>query len=253
MARRVEGPGGIGKVLPPRDPFLVEAERWADQATMRVYPDVVPVDGFATHLPNLPVVITVARSWVARGHECGDPAAALADYRRAIRLGRLLRQEDATVINDLVGLACIRLGADALYEHAARAGDQALALTTAIALGEHPAQRLRTAQLLTRVNVASSLHVAGDGAMTLALSDEQLDDLVTVVEKRPERRFRGEALLQLGFVKFLGTEAQKEKARALLERVAAGGDPVLSRLAAWSRDTRPTKEERDALTFPPRS
>jgi hypothetical protein len=59
--------------------------------------------------------------------------------------------------------------------------------------------------------------------------------------------------LRLGFVRFLGTDAQREKARAVLDRAAAGKDPVLSRLAAWSRDTKPTKEERDALSFPPKS
>jgi hypothetical protein len=250
MKRRVEGPPDVGKILPPRDPFLLEAEKWADQATMRFYPDVFPVDGFATHLPNLLVAITIGRSWVARGMASPDPGAALADYRRAIRLGRLLRQEDATTINDLVGLACIWMGAQAVYEHATRTGDQALALTTAIVIGEHAPQRLRTAQLLTRVSIVSYVHVSAGGAMSLDLPEERLEDMLKVAETRPERRFRSEALLQLGVVRFFGTDAQKEKARAFLDHVAAAGDPVLSRLAAWSRDTRPTKEELDAISFP---
>jgi hypothetical protein len=81
---------------------------------MRFYPDCFPLEGTDTQLPNLLVPLTFAKPWVARGLALEDPARAKEDFRRAIRLGRLLRQEDATIIADLVGLACIRHGAQAL-------------------------------------------------------------------------------------------------------------------------------------------
>ena len=122
MARRVQGPGELGEVLPGTDPLLLEAEPWCDQATMRFYPDFFPIKGYATQIPNLMLQLTFAKSWVARGMAASDPAKAMEDFRRAIRLGRLLRQEDATVIQDLVGLACIRDAALGVYELAVKEG-----------------------------------------------------------------------------------------------------------------------------------
>ncbi|HEX7529451.1 MAG TPA: hypothetical protein VF425_10095, partial [Thermoanaerobaculia bacterium] len=132
MKRRVEGPGEFGLVLPPNDPLLKEAEPWADQATMRFYPDVWAAEGASTPIPNLLVAMSFARSWVARAGSNPDAQAAMEDCRRAIRWGRLLRQEDGTIIQDLVGLASIRLGAEQLYALAARRGDQPLMLAAAI-------------------------------------------------------------------------------------------------------------------------
>ena len=68
------------------------------------------------------------RRWVARGLRSPDPELGLEDCRRVIRLGRLLRQEDTVIISDLVGLACIRMGTQGIYEIAVREGDAKLAL-----------------------------------------------------------------------------------------------------------------------------
>ena len=87
MDRRVDGPVELGKVLPPDDPLLLEAEPWCDQATMRYYPDFFPLQGTDTQLPNLLVPLNLAKSWVARGLASDDPARAIEDFRRAIRLG----------------------------------------------------------------------------------------------------------------------------------------------------------------------
>ena len=73
---------------------------------MRYYPDYLELDGYQTVVPNLLFQLNLAKSWVARGMAAEDLDAALEDYRRAMRLGRLLRQEDVTVIADLVGQAC---------------------------------------------------------------------------------------------------------------------------------------------------
>ncbi|MGA7993231.1 MAG: hypothetical protein WCC53_17525 [Thermoanaerobaculia bacterium] len=220
MKRRVEAPDGIGLVLPPDDPLLKEAEPWADQATMRFYPDVWGGEGASTPIPNLLVALSFARSWTARAASSPDAPAALEDCRRAIRWGRLLRQEDATVIQDLVGLASIRIGAERLYALAARRGDQPLMLAAAIVQGEASSQRLRTAQVLTRLSV--------EPGEKSALTEKRVDDLIGAAKSLPDRRFRGEAIVMLGFVRFTGTSAQRVKAEACLAELKSSRDAFMA-------------------------
>ena len=242
MDRRVDGPGDLGKVLPPDDPLLLEAEPWCDQATLRFYPDFFPLEGYATQLPNLVVPLTLAKSWVARGLAAADPSRATEDFRRAIRLGRLLRQEDATIIADLVGLACIRVGAQGVYDAARMTGDAPLAVLASVALGEHAPQRLLTSERVTKVSLAPFARKAADGTPTLDLPDAQLDAVVALARSDPDRRFRGEGILALSIVRALGTKPQKEKALATVKELAATGDALAS-LAAWSLEHPATKAE----------
>ena len=144
MGRRIEGPEWIGEVLPPDDPLLLEAEPWCDQATMTFYPEIFELDGYATRITNLLLPLNFVRSWVARGVAAETTEAAMTDFRRAIRLGRLLRQEDVVVISDLVGLACIHLATRGVYERALADGDLELALLASVVLGEVAPQRLGT-------------------------------------------------------------------------------------------------------------
>jgi hypothetical protein len=226
LQRRVEGPGGLGLAFPPDDPLLKEAEPWADQATMRFYPDVWPAEGTSTPIPNLLVAISVARSWVARAASNPNAPAALEDCRRAIRWGRLLRQEDATLIQDLIGLASIRMGADQLYAIAARRGDQPLMLATAIVLGEAAPQRLRTAAFATGVSV----YLDGKFSVT----DAKVDHLIGVAKASPDRRFRCEAIVGLAFARIKGTSAQREKVEKALGELNASSDAFLSGHARWA-------------------
>jgi hypothetical protein len=228
--RRVEGPEGFGLVLPPDDPLLKEAEPWADQATMRFYPDVLAAEGASTPIPNLLLAITFARSWIARAASSPDSPAAVEDCRRAIRWGRLLRQEDATVIQDLIGLASIRMGADTLYTLAARRGDQSLMLAAAIVQGEAAPQRLRTAQITTR------LVVWVDGNTTV--TEKKVDDLIGVAKTSPDRRFRNEAIVMLGFTRFVGTSGEREKAEKTLEELKGSSDAFVAGNARWALDLR---------------
>ncbi len=141
QARRVERSDDIGMVVAAADELLLEAEPWVDQATMRFYPDVFPMEGAGTRITNLLVMLTMARSWTARGVDADDPERGLDDCRRAIRLGRLLRQEDVVIINDLVGLACIHIGTRGVYRIAQGEGNTELALLASIVLGVAPARR----------------------------------------------------------------------------------------------------------------
>ncbi len=243
MARRTESGGvgdyEIGNVVPPDDPLLLEAEPWVDQATMRFYPDLLPMNGANTPVPNLLLMLNMARGWTARGVVANDPAAGLDDCRRAIRLGRLLRQEDAVLINDLVGLACIHIGTRGIYEIAQRTGDTRLALLASIVIGEVAPQRLFTSQRITSVSVAPFLGQTASGAYTLSLPETRLDTMVEMATKCPDRRFRGEALLDLRVVESYGTPSQQARARDVLDQVIAGGDPVMAPLARSCRATKP--------------
>jgi hypothetical protein len=250
LERRVEGPSDFGKVLAPDDPFLKEAEPWCDQASMRFYPEIFDLKAYDTQIPNLLVPINLARSWVARGETEPDTEKAMADFRRAIRLGRLVRQEDVLVFADLAGLACIRLGAEGIYRRAAKLGDPRLMLVAAIVAGEAAPQRLLTSERLTRIDIAPFLRTDGAGQTVLDLPEKKLDDLLEVAMTSPDLRFRGEAILGLNVVRFLGTPGQKEKALAILTRTAAEGPGHLSRFAAWSRDTAPTAEFLSLLQKP---
>jgi len=228
MKRRLEGPDGIGLILPPDDPLLKEAEPWADQATMRFYPDVWATAGGATPLPNLQVALSFARSWVARAASNADSPAALEDCRRAIRWGRLLRQDDATVIQDLVGLTSIRKGADQLYVLAARRGDQPLMLAAAIVLGEAAPQRLRTAELLTRTPIDDKS----------AITDSRVDYAIQAAKSSGERRFGNEAIVVLGLTRFTGTPAQREKAEKALGELKSSSDALVAGNARWALELR---------------
>ena len=222
--RRVEGPPGFGLVLPPDDPLLKEAEPWADQATMRFYPDVWAGKGGATPLPNLLTAITFARSWIARAASNPDAPAAIEDCRRTIRWGRLLRQDDATVIQDLIGLACIRIGADELYTLAARRGDQPLMLAAAIVQGEAAPQRLRTAEFLTRTRVDDKS----------AITASRVDQAIQAAKASRDRRFGNEAIVMLGFTRFMGTSSQRDKAQKALGELTGSSDALVAGNAHWA-------------------
>jgi hypothetical protein len=242
MARLIEHDPELGMVAPPDDPLLVEAEPWADQATMRFYPDIFPMEGVSTRITNLLVMLTFARSWTARGVDAADPEVGLADCRRAIRLGRLLRQEDVVIINDLVGLACIHLGTRGVYRIAQREGDLELALLASVVLGEVAPQRLMTARTISTVDLAPYLRRAGDGGFRLDLPETQLDALVELAGSLADRRFFGEVIMAGNVILHLGTPDQQGRVRGLLEELAARPDPIVADLARWALDTPPTDE-----------
>lgn len=231
--------GGMEKVLPPDDPLLLEAEPWCDQATMRFYPDFFPMEGYETRVPNLILPLTLAKSWVARGNAAGDPADALVDYRRAIRIGRLLRQEDAVIITDLVGLACIRYGAEGIFELAVEQGDTELALVASLVLGEYAPQRLMTSDRVTGTDISPYATVSPSGEVALNLPDERFDLILDRAKNDLDRRFRGEAIVVLNFVVHYGTAEQKKRTRELLNDLASSSDPVDAQTAVWAREAPP--------------
>ena len=240
--RMVEGPEWLGMVLAPDDPLLLEAEPWCDQATMTFYPDIFELDGYSTRVTDLLLPLNFVRSWVARGLTSETAEAAMADFRRAIRLGRLLRQEDVVVISDLVGLACIHLGTRGVYQRAIADGDLELALLASVVLGEVAPQRLRTMEHLTSTDLLDSIDVNAQEDVALRLRYGKLDAVIEAAEGSPDRRFRCEAIVGLNIVRFLGTPEERNRAFEVLNELAGGADPIVAEGARWSRDN-PTEAE----------
>ncbi len=239
VERREDRGGNFGMVLPADDPLLLEAEPWCDQAEMSFYPELLKPNGWYTQIPNLLVPLNFARSWVARGVESPDPEMGLEDCRRAVRLGRLLRQEDTVIISDLVGLACIRMGAQGIFDIAVRVGDAELALLASIVIGEVAPQRLLTSERITRTWDKHYIREDENGNTILELPDEKLDAILEMASNQPDRRFRAEAIIHLNLVRLMGTESQKERVVSLLTELSANDDPVISETARYSLENEP--------------
>jgi len=240
---RIDGPEWVGKVFPADHPLLAEAEPWCDRATMEFYPEIYPLDGYATRLPDLLFALDLSRSWVARGLAAADREAAMSDFRRAVRLGRLLRQEDVVVINDLVGLACIHLGTRGLYQRAVADGDLEQALLASVVIGEVAPQRLHTAERITATDLSDSIVDRGPDGLELALRPGRLQAMLEAARKAPERRLRCEAIVGLNTVRWLGTAAERAEAFAALDALASDDDAVIAANATWSRDTEMSREQ----------
>jgi hypothetical protein len=234
--RMIEGPDWVGTVLPPDDPLLIEAEPWCDQATMSFYPESFEFAGHTTQITDLLLAIQLARSWIARGVAAENTEDAMEDFRRAIRLGRLFRQEDVVVISDLVGLACIHIGTRAVYRRALSDGDLETALLASAVLGEVAPQRLRTLEAITRTDLADSLRVDGQGNVELALRPGKLETLIEAAGSGAEQRLRLEAILGLNIVRFQGSAKEREQAYEVLDTLANDTDSMIAAGATWSRD-----------------
>lgn len=234
MERRIDRTDWVGKTLPPDDPLLLEAEPWCDQATMVFYPEIFPLDGYATRITNLLLPLNMVRSWVARGLAAESSEAAMADFRRAIRLGRLLRQEDVAVIADLVGLACIHLGARGIYERALADGDLELALLASVILGEVAPQRLGTKKHLTSTDLFDSFQRDDRGKTAFRLQPGKLETVVDAAESAPDRRMRCEALIGLNIVLGFGTSEEARRASEVLTALTGDADLKVADGARWS-------------------
>lgn len=234
MERRFEDPDDFGLIVAPDDPLLREAEPWVDQAVMRFYPEIFPMEGVSTRITNLLVMLTFARSWAARGVDAEDAAIGLEDCRRAIRLGRLLRQDDVVIINDLVGLACIHLGTRGVYRIAQREGDLELALLASIVLGEVAPQRFMSMEKISALDLEPYMRWDSAGAYRLEMPDVFLETVATVSETLTERRFFGEIILPCHVIAHLGTPEQQHRAREILTRLATDDDPIIADFAQWA-------------------
>jgi hypothetical protein len=234
--RMVERSDWVGTVFPPDDPLLLEAEPWCDQATMSFYPEFFAFTGHSTEITDLLLPLQFVRSWVARGMDAETTEQAMEDFRRAIRLGRLLRQEDTILIADLVGLASIHVGTRGVYRRALADGDLETALLASVILGEVAPQRLRTMEQTTLTDLADSMRDDGQGGIGLDLRPGKLEALIETTEGAEERRFRCEAILGLNIVLYHGSTEQRGRAYEVLDALAGDADAKIAEMARWSRD-----------------
>ena len=251
--RRVPSDGPAGEmVLPPNDPLLREAEPWVDQATMRFYPNVWPVRGLSTYtdgppgdrrMANLIHIVTLGKSWAARGRAQTDPAKKKEDFRRVIRLGRLLRQDDVLLLQDLIGTALIRIGMVALYEEARREGDTSMTTITALAHQDSVVIRLETKERLEDFGIRrENLDAEGIWAKmfgpSLELTSQHIDKIIEVATHGKERRFRIEALTLLWYISKECTAAQKKRADQILAASGKDADPIVAGDARYLESAR---------------
>ncbi len=216
------------RVFPADDPLLLEAETWVDQARCSFYPDVWELAGVETPITDLLLTLHFSRSWIARGKLADDPQRAREDFRRAIRLGRLLRQDDVTIIQDLVAIANIRIGAQALYELARREGDAETMVVTALVLADKDAMRQQTARWLTTFE--RSFRPSG-------FSDDELESIIELLGEMTSRRFRMEGLISLQLATHMGTDEQRTRATEVLDEYTRSDDELLAEMARHFRDT----------------
>jgi len=243
MDRRFEDEDDFGLIVASDDELLLEAEPWVDQAVMTFYPEIFPMEGTKTRITNLLVMLTFARSWAAHGVAAKDAEEGLEDCRRAIRLGRLLRQDDVVIINDLVGLASIHLGTRGVYRIAQRTGDSDLALLASVVLGELAPQRFMTMEKISAFDLEPYLRREPSGAHRLDLPDNMLDEMIETAAGLTERRFFGELILTGNVILHLGSSQQQDRVRVLLQELAADEDPIIADFAQWALDNPPTEEQ----------
>lgn len=224
-------------VLPFDDPILLKAEPWVDQQSCRFYPGELQFDSLFYQGPDLSLALSLGRTWIARGYQHFlDPPVAKADIRRALRLGRLLLQDDVTVSQNLVATELIRAGVKALYDLARREGDGFVAALAVLALADSAALRSET---LKRSAVATNVpaHVVEPpiiGRLTgpvLDIRDFEVDDVVVLAGSYASRALRLEALAALYLIEHMGTRSQSERAAAALERLSADSDPLVATAA----------------------
>lgn len=194
------------------------------------------------------MAITAGMSWVARGWSRSDPALAREDFRSAIRLGRLLRQESVTVIQELIGVALIRIGLEALWEDAQRSGDALEVAVIGMAHMNSQAIRWETTSRARLMGIDSD-DFRDEGILrrvfgpSLHLSDEKFASMLETSSRGLERHFRFEAMVGLWAALNLGTRDQKAQAKAALDALAKESDPIVSGQAKWYLATKVDKKQ----------
>lgn len=221
------------KVLPPDHPLLIEAEPWVDSADWSFYPEVWPWQGGSTPIANHLFALQLGRSWVARGQAASNPETALADYRRTVRLGRLLLQDDVVLIQNLIGIALIRTGTEAIFDHARAHGDGAVAALAALAIQDCTALRLELTRRFQRLAVFQDFvsrvtSAEGVSRTELRLPDDRFATLIQTATSDPIRALRIEVVTPLWITSHIGTDAQRKQAQETLDAMAQDSDEMVA-------------------------
>jgi hypothetical protein len=217
------------------EPLLLEAEPWADQATCRFYPGLLPMGGWETRYPDFLHMIHLARAWIDRGDQLTGEAR-MAEYRRAVRLGRLLRQDKVFELQEATGLSLIRMGSRAIYRAARAEGDAGAMVIAAHVLAECEAIHAAWARIgLTgeKVQFLQRLRKKKEPSF-----DGILDDQVKLLAGRTAspampRAARIANMETLWLVLHAGTPGQRKTAREALGALSGDGDEFVAAEASW--------------------
>jgi hypothetical protein len=209
-ATRMTVPDFTLTALPPDDPLLREAERWINQATCRFYSEELSVEEQASRSPNLDMIRMLGFSWVARGSRNQN----IDDLSRAMRLGRLLRQDDVTLAQDQVAMRLVNMAALAMIGMDSR----------------------RIAQVAP-VRTESSAIILQTGDRLILLGSGQITTLISFAEKSADRRFRLDAMHRLHLL-FAGSNADSQRqANDALVRLEHDPDGMVAATARWYLST----------------
>ncbi|MBW3672162.1 MAG: hypothetical protein KY432_10895 [Acidobacteria bacterium] len=229
---------GVGTGYAFDDAFVAEAEQWIENGTMSFYPEVWNLEGPQTNIPNLLFFMKLGRTWIARGHRAETPQPALDDYRRVIRLGRLVRQDDVTLIQDLIGIALIRLGSEAIYELAREQGDAEAMLIAGLAMqdvaGIRNQTKYRMKNLLWGVEDEEAPIFSLRKWFGNEVEEAEFVLASEIATQSADRRFRFEGIESLGFIMRAGEAKYAKRAKEELIRISKNEkDPLVRELAQW--------------------
>jgi len=224
-----------GDILPANEPLIEEAKLWADQSVMRFYPDYYTLNGSFTAIPNLLLPFLLARTWTAMGVDSPNKSVGLGLCRRAIRLGRLLRQEDVCTIADAIGVLCIQTGTKGIYKIALSEGNTKLAFLASIVLGEVAPQNILMRRKFDKSTYLGVPKENDNQEKKLLISERDLEDLITIAKEDPCRRFRMQAIFQMNFIRHLCDSKECiQKVVTALSKLLKSNDPMISQSAQWS-------------------
>ena len=135
------------------------------------------------------------------------------------------------MIQDLIGIACLRLGLDALHDQAQRQGDAVGTTLYAVALADTAGNRHATAERLTVLRIQDAVRKTWRG-LELSLDDHRVSDVLSMATGDPSRRFRIESLGVPWMVRNGGAADQRTKATKALDLLGADADPLVAAAAS---------------------
>lgn len=219
-------------------PFVLESEKWIENRSMSFYPAVWGMEGPGTKIPNLLFFLKLGRTWIAKGNVAEAPASAIEEYRRVIRLGRLVRQDDVTLIQDLIGIALIRMGAEAIYEVAREQGDAKAMLICALAMQDVAGIRNQTKYRLKNLLWGDESEEAPILSFRrwfgAEVEQDEFDQVHEIATQSADRRLRFEGIESLGYIVRSGESKYAKKAREALSEISKSDpDDLVRELAKW--------------------
>jgi hypothetical protein len=154
----------------------------------------------------------------------------MEDYRRTIRLGRLLRQEDVMLMNGWTGLRMIQDGLEAIHRRQREAGDAEGASRTALALCSLMAERLEMLKVFDVLLFGSDVRLNW-WRLRLVVPEWRVETIRRYASSHPSRAVRIESLNSLAILVGLLDSDARRTVSETLSRLEADHDPIVAKFA----------------------